>query len=195
MTRANFDAGLPARQHMPFMQGQRRAYESPIEELGAWFIRKPLDKNLTVLAVQVPILTPRGAYRGDLIVHTPGRNTLVEFDGADYHQDGERDAQRMEHILGSGLVDQVVRFPGTLIHHLPGDAAFVVACIHPEALNRIGAHVAQSLASAGVRAAWEQHRDAGRVEYTAVVEYAEDPEDNDVRPFWYSVHRAPGVRP
>lgn len=174
MRRDDFEAGLHAYEAMPW--GERRErFGSPVEESGTWFIRKVVNKMRTTLGTNVPIPTAYGDFVGDLVVQAPGRTTLVEFDGQRFHLDREADDLRTAAILHTGLVDQVVRFPGSLIHHCPGDAAFFLSRVHPEATGSHGQHVGLSLASPEARAAWvDIAPDAAAVfQYNAATEWEE----------------------
>lgn len=85
------------------------------------------------LVPQVDIKTRCGSYRMDLVLHSRGLNTLIECDGQAFHPDPFDDELRSALILETGLIDQVIRFNGTMLYHAPDDGAFFTHRVHPDA--------------------------------------------------------------
>lgn len=93
--------------------------ESPIEQLfaaalGAVTLTVP-EGQRPKLQTQVPI----GRYRADIVIVGPhgAPRIVVECDGADYHTNVKRDAQRTAAIEQQGY--RVLRRTGSEIHHNP----------------------------------------------------------------------------
>lgn len=93
--------------------------ESPIEQLfaaalGAVTLTLPPAKR-PKLETQVPI----GRYRADIVIVGPNGapRIVVECDGAAYHKDVAKDAQRTAAIEQQGY--RVLRRTGSEIHHNP----------------------------------------------------------------------------
>ena len=138
MTRARLDAGLnvPAGA-LRAQQFYGALYESPIEERLAWQLSKYLTPGVA-LKPQVTVQTRLGAFRADLVLHTAERNTVIECDGREFHQDAHRDLVRDLALLQTGAIDQIVRFRGTDIHVVLPDVLHVIRVLHPEAFSRRG---------------------------------------------------------
>lgn len=149
LTRAEFDAALAYKPapgfHIPAFQPGM--YESPIEERLAWSLAKILDRQDVTLTSQCLVPTAHGAYRTDLLLHSPGRNTVIECDGKAFHQDYLADCARSAALLESGFVDQVVRYPGSVLNFSPDDAVYSLSLLHPEAFQGRAAQVARTRAS------------------------------------------------
>ncbi len=103
--------------------------ESPIEQALEHHLTKFLAGHVSVER-QVPCTTLWGAFRFDFVLSANGLRIALECDGAEYH-DQEHDEWRDAVTLGSGIVDEVVRFAGHSIHHCPDDCLFVLSCMHP----------------------------------------------------------------
>lgn len=173
-TREEFDADLY--NHRFNVLSHARHFKSPIEWEGHWFVQKvlkakgelpaeplmmsdgPIYPPLALQAVQVPLPTKLGNFYGDAVVHTPGKNTLIEYDGRAYHQDQEADDARSAAILETGLIDQIVRIPAVVLHERPGQAAYIVSRIHPEAAGTAGLEIANLHGNGNCRTAWEAQR-------------------------------------
>ena len=204
-TREEFDAAL--RNHRFDVHSHARHFESPIEWEGHWFVEKvikaddtraapamfmgePSYPRLAVQAVQVPIPTTLGLFYGDAVVHTPGKNTLIEYDGRAYHLDQEADDARSAAILATGLIDQIVRVEAVVLHHAPGHAAFIVSKVHAEAASPMSAGVGVSLGMDGCADAWDEQRPPSSepfsLTYQLQVKHGYDPE---YRPTTIWVHR------
>lgn len=173
-TREAFDAALPKYRFDP--SSSPHEFRSPIEWTGHWFIHKVLKAEaplpaeplvimgevfpppLAVLAVEVPIKTRMGTFFGDAVVHTPGKNTLVEYDGRTYHPDWEADDARSAAILATGLIDQIVRIDATLLLEDPGAASFILSRVHREAAGDLGAQIGDSFGWGECRDTWDECR-------------------------------------
>ncbi|AWT37308.1 hypothetical protein DM785_16450 (plasmid) [Deinococcus actinosclerus] len=82
---------------------------------------------------QVHLLTRGGAFRADFLLVAGSQITLIECDGASFHTDPFDDHLRSAFIFEAGLVDQVIRFNGTMLHHSPHDAALWTSVVAPAA--------------------------------------------------------------
>lgn len=207
-TREEFDAAL---ERFRFNSHDRtRLTGSPIEWEGNWFVEKvlqaldqsiesplmfgtdPLYPFLATLSAQVPITTALGNFYADAVVHTPGKNTLIEYDGRAYHLDEELDDARSAAILHTGVVDQVVRFEGALIDRFPGHASFIISRIHEEAAGSSGIVLGNSLGGGSCREAWEEQKPSSKnsvyFRYT-VLSYDEYDEVADQENFTVWIHR------
>lgn len=149
LTREQFDAALthvhyPTLGPVPFQPGK---YDSPIEERLAWSVSKLIDSDAVALCAQTLVPTAHGAYRVDMLLHSQGKNTVIECDGEEFHKDYLADCARSAALLESGYVDQVVRYQGDVLHHSPDDAAYSLTFLHPEAFSTRALQVAGTRAS------------------------------------------------
>ena len=78
--------------------------------------------------------TQAGVFRADFLLVAGSQITLIECDGASFHADPFDDHLRSAFIMDAGLVDQVIRFNGTMLHHYsPQDAALWTTAVAPSA--------------------------------------------------------------
>lgn len=127
MNRAEFDGFLQAKWQSFYHDHE---LESEIERAFYWAAHKHINTSARLVA-QVAIPTLGGAFRGDFVLHTPGLNTLIECDGAAFHSDPFDDDLRSAFILGTGLIDQVIRFNGVMLLHSPDDGGLLLHLVHP----------------------------------------------------------------
>jgi len=113
--------------------------ESPIElalyrTLLKYLLAEPFNATASAqLYPQVRLPTRAGTFRADFLLVAGERVTLIECDGASFHADPFDDHLRSAFILEAGLVDAVLRFNGTMLHHSPHDAALWTTAAVPEA--------------------------------------------------------------
>lgn len=89
------------------------------------------------IAVQVPCPTPWGEFRVDFVFDITGEKVAVECDGKDFH-DLVRDEWRDAAILGSGLVNEIVRLRGCDLYYRAEDCLFVLMQWHPRLFSDRG---------------------------------------------------------
>ena len=172
-TREEFDAQL--RNYCFDHCKHSAALGNPIEYDGNCFVEKVMQANepppenplivgghaicpdLAVLGVQVPISTNLGSFYADAVLHTPSKNTLIEYDGRAYHfapEHQEADDARSAAILATGLVDQIVRFESSLVLNFPWHVGFIMSRIHKEGTGTFGFNLGDRLGMGGCREAW-----------------------------------------
>lgn len=167
------------------VDGRARVTESQIEHLLRYSIEKhllqgdfPILPHEPVgttygarLVPQVDIKTRCGSFRMDFVLHSSGLNTLIECDGEAFHIDPFDDELRSALILETGLIDQVIRFNGTMLYHAPDDGAFFTRRVHPAAFASNAETVLAIKATPEAReAAAEAAGQAFRIWYDAEVQ-------------------------
>lgn len=88
---------------------------------------------------QQRIEVPIRKFRLDFLLSTDRGNVCIECDGKDYH-DPAKDELRDALVLGSGLVQGVLRFPGWALKYRPADCVYTVSRYFPELFSEPGLH-------------------------------------------------------
>ena len=185
--------------HLSTLTSRENLTESPIEQalyrtflkylaVGGPFVSQGAAAATSgQLYPQVPLPTRAGAFRADFLLVSGTQITLIECDGASFHADPFDDHLRSAFIIDAGLVDQVIRFNGSMLHRSPHDAALWTTAVAPGAFWP-GAEtaIARAATPEGV-AALPQHRKhlrAGHCDfsYEAVTEDTDRSQDDNPWP-------------
>lgn len=139
-------------------------YESPLEDEFAWRISKYLNRK-TVLAKQIEVETICGAFRIDFVATTQsGIRVAYECDGEQFHEP-RRDEWRDAMILGSGLVDSIIRLRGADLTYHPDDVLLLLARWDPELFSERSHFTLRRLASDCARAYEHDSRSVAMLTY------------------------------
>lgn len=125
------------------------ACESPIEQyfIDAYY---PYREHDVRISTQRVIQVPHTRFRLDFLLTLGSRRVAIECDGYRFHnpvRDGFRDAL----ILGSGLVEGILRFPGWALTYLAEDCAYTLSRYYPEFFSSEGRDAIARLADPHVR--------------------------------------------
>lgn len=185
MSRGAFDRNMAVPEYARHCQQYYgAAYESPIEERLAWNLSKRLGPG-TSLRPQVNITTAIGTFRADLVLHTGGKNTVLECDGREFHADDHRDLVRDLALIHTGLVDQVLRFRGVDLHRRIPEVMAVIALGHPAAFDDRGRTLIRNQASPDLQGVlWSQL--LSQASFSVVPR-----EEDDLKSVYVKIH-APG---
>ncbi|HUX42727.1 MAG TPA: hypothetical protein VMV83_16285 [Rectinemataceae bacterium] len=123
--------------------------ESPIEQDFFDVFRHYCSAGVTIHA-QRWIKLPHSRFRPDFVLSTERGSVCIECDGKEYH-DPARDELRDVLILGSGLVQGILRFPGWTLVHAPEDCVYTVSRYYPELFSEPGREAIRGLANPHVR--------------------------------------------
>jgi hypothetical protein len=119
--------------------------ESQIELDVEYRLRKYLAPGVRVER-QAWVSTPWGAFRIDFVIHTRGQKVGIECDGAAFH-DAWRDEWRDAVALGSGALDEMIRFAGQDLHHRPDDCIYLLSTMHPNIFTERAVNILDRIAS------------------------------------------------
>lgn len=131
--------------------------ESPIERLAVDVLSRYAEGR--ALRTQVPMATPWGRYRVDVLLEGGSRGAVaLELDGRGYH-DACDDEWRDIALLAAGHVREVVRVPGSVVVRTMEDVAWFLAQRVPESFTKRGIANLERLVSAEMRVAHERLED------------------------------------
>lgn len=134
-------------------KSQRELYvdacETPIEE---YFIYAyyPYRAQRVDIYPQSSLIVPYARFRLDFILSIGSKNIGIECDGRGYHN-STRDLIRDTLILGSGLVQGIMRFPGWALDHMLDDCIYALSRYYPELFSELGREVVMNLANPHVK--------------------------------------------
>ena len=169
---------LPSGEHLTESPIERALYRTFLKYL---IVAGPFISSATAAAVsgqlypQVLLPTRAGVFRADFLLVAGAQITLIECDGASFHADPFDDHLRSAFIMDAGLIDQVIRFNGTMLHHSPHDAALWTAAVAPGAFWPGAEATITRAATQEGTAALSEHRTSLRAghcdfSYTALTE-------------------------